>query len=83
MPGRRSGQPVTFDAPEGSQGRLKELLKTQFRLVPLVSDGEALIFQKSVWDQVDGAALREALRASGFSGAFEPGEAYASRFCSP
>jgi hypothetical protein len=76
-------QPVTFDAPESAQAQLKELLRTRFKLVPMVADGCALIFQKSAWDKVDRAALADALRAAGFSGAFAPGEPYASRFCSP
>jgi len=75
--------PVKFEAPEGSEAKLKELLKSHFRLIPLVSDEAGLIFQKSLWEKVDRNALAAALRTAGFSGVFEEGQAYASRFCSP
>jgi len=76
-------QPVTFDVPEGAAPALRELLKSRFRLVSLVANDASLTFQKNTWEGVDKRALGEALRAAGFSGAFEVGEAYASGFCSP
>jgi hypothetical protein len=76
-------QPVTFDVPQESAAALRDLLKSRFRLVALVASGASLTFQTNNWEGVDKSALGEALRAAGFSGSYEVGEAYASRFCSP